>query len=154
MSLRNDFLWGGAVAANQIEGAYDEDGKGLSTADCLTLGNRQKRREYTDGVVAGKYYPSHQASDFYHHYREDIALLAQMGFKCFRLSIAWSRIFPHGDDEKPNEAGLAFYDRVFAECHKYHIEPLVTLSHYETPYALVKKYDSWQDRRLVGFFTK
>lgn len=152
--LRKDFLWGGAVAANQLEGAYDADGKGLSSADCMTAGAVDKKREYTDGVLEGEYYPSHDAIDFYHRYPEDIALLAEMGFKCFRTSIAWTRIFPNGDDEQPNEAGLAFYDKVFDTCLQYGIEPVVTISHYETPYALVKNYGSWKDRRTVGFFEK
>ncbi len=152
--LRKDFLWGGAVAANQLEGAYLEDGKGLSVADCLTAGAVDKQREYTDGVVEGNYYPNHEGIDFYHRYPEDIKLMAEMGFKCFRTSIAWSRIFPVGDEETPNEAGLAFYDRLFDECLKYGIEPVITLSHYETPYGLVQKYNSWGSRKTVDFFVK
>lgn len=152
--LRKDFLWGGATAANQFEGAYLEDGKGLSTADCMTAGSRDVKREYTDGVIDGNYYPNHIGIDFYHRYKEDIALFAEMGFKAFRLSIAWSRIFPNGDDETPNEKGLQFYDNVFDELLKYGIEPVVTLSHYETPYALVKKYDSWSNRKTIDFFVK
>ena len=152
--LRKDFLWGGAVAANQCEGAYLEDGKGLSTADCFTAGAHGVPREYTDGVVEGKYYPNHIAIDFYHRYKEDIKLFAEMGFKCFRTSIAWSRIFPNGDDETPNEKGLKFYDDLFDELLKYNIEPVVTLSHYETPYNLVKKYGSWTNRKTIDFFAK
>ena len=150
--LRKDFLWGGAVAANQLEGAWDADGKGVSTADCMTAGAADRAREYTDGVLPGVYYPSHDAIDFYHRYKEDIALFAEMGFRCFRTSIAWTRIFPEGDEAAPNEAGLAFYDALFDECLKHGIEPVVTISHYETPYALVKKYGSWTDRRVVEFF--
>ena len=111
-----------------------------------------------DGAVLecheGEYYPSHQAIDFYHHYQEDIKLFAEMGFNCFRLSINWGRIFPNGDDETPNEKGLEFYARVFDECLKYGIEPVVTISHYETPLNLANKYGGWLDRRLVGFFEK
>ena len=152
--LRKDFLWGGASAANQFEGAYLEDGKGLSVADCFTAGTKDKRREYTDGVFEGKYYPSHIATDFYHNYQEDIKMFAEMGYKCFRTSIAWSRIYPNGDDLYPNEAGLEFYDRVFDELLKYNIEPVITLTHYEVPYALVCKYGSFRDYRCVDFFVK
>ena len=108
-----DFLWGGATSANQIEGAYNIGNKGLSTADCATAGSATQRRVFTDGLIEGKYYPTHNAIDFYHTYKEDIALLAEMGFKCFRMSIAWTRIFPLGDEETPNEEGLQFYDDVF-----------------------------------------
>lgn len=154
MSLPKSFLWGGAVAANQLEGAYLEGGKGVSTADCMTAGTVDQSREYTDGVMKGKYYPSHTAIDFYHRYQEDIKLLAGMGFKCFRTSIAWTRIFPEGDETKPNEEGLLFYDRVFDECLKYGIEPIVTISHYETPYGLVKKYGSWKNRKMIDFYVR
>lgn len=147
-----NFLWGAAVAANQCEGAWNIDGKGISTADVATAGALNIPRRYTDGIISGEHYPSHEGVDFYHHYREDIALLAEMGFKTFRLSIAWTRIFPLGDEAEPNEAGLKFYDAVFDECLKYGIEPLVTLSHYEMPYGLVKKYGSWKNRQLVDFF--
>ena len=152
--LPNDFLWGGAVAANQCEGAWNVDGKGVSTADCMTAGSLDRRREYTDGVIEGKYYPNHDGIDFYHRYKDDIAMFAEMGFKCFRTSIAWTRIFPNGDDEAPNEAGLEFYDRLFDELHKYTIEPVVTISHYETPYNLVKKYGSWTNRKVIDFFSR
>ena len=152
--LPKNFLWGGAVAANQCEGAWNVDGKGISTADCLTAGTLNRKREYTDGVIEGKYYPNHDVIDFYHRYKEDIALFAEMGFKCFRTSIAWTRIFPNGDDGSPNEAGLEFYDRVFDELLKYDIEPVVTISHYETPYNLVKKYGSWSNRKMIDFFSR
>ncbi len=152
--MKKDFLWGGAVAANQLEGAWDEDGKGVSTADCMTAGAVDRVREYTYGVEEGKYYPNHGGIDFYHRYKEDIALFAEMGFKCFRTSIAWTRIFPNGDDAQPNEKGLEFYDRLFDECLKYGIEPVVTISHYETPYALVEKYNSWTDRRVIDFYLR
>jgi 6-phospho-beta-glucosidase len=152
--LDRNFLWGGAVAANQCEGAYNIDGKGLSIADVLTAGGFGVPRKYTDGVKPGLYYPSHAAIDFYHRYKDDIALFAEMGFKCFRTSINWTRIFPEGDEEEPNERGLRFYENLFGECLKYDIEPIVTISHYETPYALVKKYDSWRNRRMIDFFTR
>ena len=147
MSFGSEFLWGGALAANQCEGAYDEGGKGLSIQDVMPRG--------VVGPVAEAPTPDNLklvATDFYHRYEGDIALLAEMGFRALRLSIAWSRIFPNGDDETPNEEGLAFYDRVF-DCLRAHgIEPVVTLSHYETPLHLARAYDGWLDRRLVGFF--
>ena len=152
--MRENFLWGGAVAANQIEGAWQEGGKGISTADCMTRGSLTQKRIYTDGVLPGYDYPSHEASDFYHHYKEDIRMLGELGLKCFRLSIAWTRIFPEGDEDKPNEEGLAFYDRVFDECLKWEIQPVVTLSHFEMPYSLVKKYGSWLNRKTIDFFIR
>ncbi|SKA87647.1 6-phospho-beta-glucosidase [Clostridium sp. USBA 49] len=148
------FLWGGSTAANQLEGGYNEGGKGLSIADVLTAGTNTTPRRITPVLEDGTYYPNHEAIDFYHRYKEDIKLFAEMGFKTFRMSIAWSRIFPNGDDEKPNEEGLKFYDDVFAELKKYNIEPLVTISHYETPFNLAKKYNGWADRRLVDFYVK
>lgn len=148
-----DFLWGIATAANQMEGAYDEDGKGLSIADVQTAGNAEGRK-ITDGILPGEIYPSMKAIDFYHRYKEDIALFAGLGIKCYRMSVAWSRIFPRGDETEPNEAGLAFYDRVFDELEKYGITPVVTLSHYEMPYYLAKHYNGWTDRRVVDFFVR
>lgn len=144
-----NFLWGGAVAANQCEGAYREDGKGLSVQDVLPGGLRGARAE---GPTPENL--KLEGIDFYHRYQEDIKLFAEMGFKVFRTSIAWSRIFPEGDEEQPNEKGLQFYDRLFDECHKYGIEPLVTISHYETPLGLAKKYDGWRNRKLIGFFER
>lgn len=152
--MRKDFLWGGAVAANQIEGAWDQDGKGMSSADCMTAGGITRQREYTDGVLKNTYYPNHRAIDFYHHYKEDIALFAEMGFKCFRTSIAWTRIFPNGDEAEPNEAGLKFYDDVFDELLKYGIEPVVTISHYETPYHIIKEYGSWKNRKTIDLYLR
>lgn len=145
----DEFLWGGAVAANQCEGAYQEDGKGWSTQDLAPKG--------IVGPITDV--PTEDnlkliGIDFYHRYKEDIALFAQMGFQVFRLSIAWSRIFPKGIETEPNEAGLAFYDKVFDECHKYGIEPLVTLSHYETPLYLAKTYDGWRSRKLISYFER
>lgn len=143
-----DFLWGGAVAANQVEGAYREAGKGLSTSDVQPqgiFGDVVERREGDVGI-------KDVAIDFYHQYPQDIALFAEMGFKCLRTSIAWTRIFPHGDEDQPNEAGLAFYDSLFDEMAKYDIQPVVTLSHYEMPWELVKKHGGWGNRKTIGFF--
>jgi 6-phospho-beta-glucosidase len=142
-----DFLWGGAVAANQCEGAYLEDGKGLSVQDVLPHGLKGERTEQPteDNLKL-------EGIDFYHRYKEDIKLLAEMGFKVFRTSIAWSRIFPQGDENQPNEKGLQFYDDLFDECLRYGIEPLVTLSHYETPLYLAEQYDGWRSRKLIGFY--
>lgn len=150
--LAADFLWGGAVAAHQLEGGWQAGGKGLSIADVMTAGANKVPRKITDGVQAGENYPNHSAIDFYHHYKEDIKLFAEMGFNCFRTSIAWTRIFPNSDEAEPNEAGLKFYDDVFAECHKYGIEPVITLSHFEMPYHLVSEYGGWRDRRVIDFF--
>ena len=153
-TLNKNFLWGGAVAAHQLEGAYNEDGKGLSIADFMTLGNHDHPRKLTNTIETDQYYPNHLGNDFYHHYKEDIKLMAEMGFKAFRTSIAWTRVFPNGDEDKPNEEGLKFYDRVFDELLKYHIEPVITLSHFEMPINLVKKYGGWSNRKLIGFFTR
>lgn len=179
MKFPNDFLWGGATAANQYEGGAFEGNKGLTISDVITGGSLHKKRcitwkdaitneiGYTEicsrkplnlpahaqlCVVDGEYYPSHKAVDFYHRYKEDIALAAEIGFKTFRMSINWSRIYPHGDDEYPNEEGLKFYDDVFDELLKYGIEPLVTMSHYELPLHLCQKYGGWKNRKLIGFF--
>ena len=183
MGFSKDFLWGGATAANQYEGGVKEGGAGLSTADVMTNGSHTVRRQVTwktqDGETGSTplcfgspqrhlpgdaipcelddpkyYYPSHIASDFYHHYKEDIKLCAEEGFNCLRFSIKWSRLFPNGDDEVPNEEGIKFYSDVFDECKKYGIEPLITLSHYETPLALAAKYNGWDNRHLVGAFVK
>jgi len=148
------FLWGGAVAAHQLEGGWNEGGKGPSTADVMTAGAHGVPREITDGIIEGKNYPNHEAIDFYHRYKEDVALFAEMGFKCFRTSIGWSRIFPNGDDEQPNEAGLQFYDDLFDELLKYGIEPVITLSHFEIPYNLVKNYGGFRSRKVIDFFEK
>lgn len=148
------FLWGGAVAAHQLEGGWQEGGKGISVADVMTAGAHGVPREITDGVVAGKNYPNHEAIDFYHRYPQDLALFAEMGFKCFRTSIAWTRIFPQGDELEPNEAGLQFYDDLFDECLKHGIEPVITLSHFEMPYHLVTEYGGWRNRKLIDFFVR
>lgn len=149
----DNFLWGGAIAANQAEGAYLAEGKGLSVADILPVGSERFENLQLE-VKEGVFYPSHDAIDFYHTYKEDIKLLAGMGLKCFRTSIAWSRIFPNGDDAEPNEAGLAFYEDLFKTLKHYGIEPVVTLSHFETPLNLVKTYGGWKSRELVGFFDR
>lgn len=181
MAFPEGFLWGGATAANQYEGGWEEGGKGPNTSDAMTSGSHTVSRQITwrntatgetgalpvyavceeglpEGlevaVVDGYYYPSHTATDFYHHYAEDIALMGEMGFKCFRLSMNWARIFPTGEEAEPNTEGLAFYDAVFDECAKYGIEPLVTLSHYETPLALVNKYGGWKSRELIDLFVR
>lgn len=143
------FLWGGAVAANQYEGGFDADGKGLSIQDVMPKGIMAPP---TDEPTPDNL--KLEGIDFYHRYAEDIALFAEMGFKVFRFSIAWSRIFPNGDEETPNEAGLAFYDRILDELEKHGIEPLVTISHYETPLHLAKNYDGWVNRDLIGFYER
>ena len=181
MAFPEGFLWGGATAANQYEGGWDEGGKGPSTADVITAGSHTVPRQITwrnpasgetgvtgmgfgspmefpagavPAVVDGAYYPSHVATDFYHHHAEDIALMGEMGFKTFRMSMNWARIFPNGDDEAPNEEGLAFYDRVFDELCEQGVEPLVTLSHYETPLNLTVRYGGWKNRKLIDFFER
>lgn len=152
--LPKDFLWGGAVAANQYEGAWNVDGKGIATADICTGGSHSVPRRITKEVEPNTFYPSHEAIDFYHHYKEDIAMFAEMGFKIFRLSIAWTRIFPTGMEDEPNQKGLEFYDKVFDECKKYNIEPLVTISHYEMPFALTQKYNGWLGRECIDLYVK
>jgi 6-phospho-beta-glucosidase len=158
-------LWGGATAANQVEGAFDEGGKGLSVFDVVPFIPKEERgegfkmettkaelQEILDGTSKYTNFPKRRGIDQYHRYKEDIALFAEMGFKTYRVSISWPRIFPKGDETEPNEEGLAYYDRLFDECKKYGIEPLVTLSHYEIPLHLVLEYNGWIDRRVIGFF--
>lgn len=152
--LPKDFLWGGATSANQIEGAFQENGKGISTADVGTAGSLNKRREYTNGILPDKVYPTHDAIDFYSNYESDIKMFAEMGFKCYRFSIAWTRIYPKGDELLPNEKGLEFYDKVIKTCLKYEIEPVITLSHYEMPYHLSETLNGWVDRNLIDYFVK
>ena len=152
--LKDGFLWGGATAANQLEGAWNVDGKGPSVPDMCTNGTHETPKRITTTLEPNTLYPSHEAIDFYHRYREDIALFAEMGFKCYRFSIAWTRIFPTGMEDTPNEAGLAFYDRVIDECLRHGIEPMVTISHYEMPYALVEKYNGWYGRECVGHYLR
>ncbi|MBQ7064780.1 MAG: 6-phospho-beta-glucosidase [Firmicutes bacterium] len=153
-----DFLWGGATAANQCEGAYDADGRGLSSVDVVPYGpDRMKVARGEMRMLAcdeDHRYPSHEAIDMYHHYKEDIRLFAEMGFKCYRLSIAWTRILPHGDDDEPNEAGIAFYLSLLEECRRYQIEPLVTIDHFDTPIDLIERYGGWLDRRMIDAYLK
>lgn len=145
------FLWGGAVSANQCEGGWDEGGKGVDLASCFQHG---LSRPFVGVPKPGEWNPERVAIDAYHRYPEDIALFAEMGFKVMRFSIAWTRIFPTGEEEEPNESGLAFYDRVIDELLAHGIQPLVTISHYEMPYALVEKYGAWRSRKLIGLFEK
>lgn len=165
-SFPDNFLWGGATAANQLEGAHDVDGKGLSASDVFIFDINAPKETWLDqwagmthaqvaeaqNPASKKYYPKRKGNDFYHHYEEDIALFAEMGFKCFRMSIAWTRIFPRGDESEPNEAGLAFYDRVFDTLRKHNIEPVVSLSHYEMPLTLVTEYNGWPNRKIIDFY--
>lgn len=160
------FLWGGATAANQVEGGFDQGGKGLSVSDVYTFDSQLPKEQWTDqwhmmthaqvkeavNPQSTKYYPKRHGNDFYHHFREDIRMFAEMGFKCYRMSIAWTRIFPNGDEAQPNEAGLAFYDEVFDECLKHGIEPIVSLSHYEMPLHLATEYGGWTNRKLIDFY--
>ena len=152
--MQKDFLWGGAVAAHQLEGGWDADGKGPCVIDVLTAGRAGVPREIHEDVREGVYYPNHEAIDFYHRYKEDVALFAEMGLKCFRTSIAWSRIFPNGDEETPNEAGLQFYDDLFDELLKYGIEPVITLTHFEMPLHLAQTYGGFRNRQVIDFFVK
>lgn len=154
MKFCENFLWGGALAANQCEGAYLEDGKGLSIADMMLGGDVNTPRTFCPQILEDAFYPSHEAIDFYHRYKEDIALFAQMGFKALRTSINWSRIFPNGDDDTPNEAGLKFYDNLFDECLKYNIEPVVTLCHYEIPWEIAKRYQGFYERETIDLFVR
>jgi len=144
----DSFLWGGATAANQIEGSHVSDGKGLSTSDIQPNGAMGELVHRTEGDFNIK----DVAIDFYNRYPEDIALFSEIGFTCLRLSIAWSRIFPKGDDATPNEAGLAYYDGIFDELNKQGIKPVVTLSHYEMPLHLAKEYKGWASREVIDFF--
>ena len=150
-----DFFWGAASSANQFEGGWNEGGKGVCTADIITNEKDGFLRLTTPQINTDKhYYPSHEASDFYHNYKEDIKLFSEMGLNSFRMSIAWSRIFPNGDDEIPNEEGLKFYENVFDELKKYNIEPIVTISHYEVPLNLAIKYGGWRNRKLISLYVK
>ena len=156
MSLRKDFLWGGATAANQAEGGYLEGGRGVANVDLLPAGpdryevttGDKKMLEFDDNY----FYPAKEGIDMYHRFKEDIALFAEMGFKVYRFSIAWSRIFPKGDEKEPNEEGLKFYDELIDELLKYGIEPLVTISHFDCPVHLIKEYGSWRNKKMIGFF--
>lgn len=160
------FLWGGATAANQIEGAWNIDGKGMTIEDCLEyrevgIADMHKQfafssRDLEIALKAGPEanYPKRRGIDFYHHYKEDIKMFAEMGYKVYRMSICWSRIFTDPEDELPNEAGIVFYENMFKECKKYNIEPLVTLSHYDVPVALVNKCRGWYSYEAIDLFVK
>ncbi|PTI79229.1 6-phospho-beta-glucosidase [Staphylococcus succinus] len=164
--FKEDFLWGGATAANQIEGSYNKDGKGMSSADFVEFIPKSQRTgdhnmdmtsEHVQKVLSDDYdgrFPKRDGIDFYYTYKEDIKLFAELGFKAFRMSIHWSRIFPNGYDLEPNEAGLAFYDDVFDTLLSYNIEPVVTLSHYETPFGLTEKYNGWVNREVINHFVR
>lgn len=153
-TFKSEFLWGGATAANQCEGAAFEGGKGLSVADVLSSGSHTHPRRVSLERNPSYQYPADWGSDFFHRYKEDIALFAEMGFKSYRMSIAWTRVFPEGDDEQPCEAGLAFYEDVFRELRYHNIEPIVTLSHNELPLHLVIKYGGWTNKRTIDFFVR
>ena len=152
-SFPENFFWGAASAANQCEGAWQAEGKGVSISDVMTNGTHKEPRRITPVIDEDRYfYPSHEAVDFYHHYQEDIALCKEMGFNIFRMSVNWTRIFPNGNESEPNEAGLAFYDRVFAELKAAGIEPLVTIYHNENPFALTQECNGWADRRCIDYY--
>ena len=158
MGFPKDFLWGGATAANQFEGAYDRDGRGLANVDVIPHGEdrfnvllgRRKMLDFEEGY----HYPAKEGIRFYDHYKEDIKLFAEMGFKTFRMSIAWTRIFPNGDEKEPNEVGLQFYEDVFNELKKYNIEPLVTITHFDCPIHLIKEYGGWKNRKMIEFYER
>lgn len=152
--MREDFLWGGSIAAHQCEGAWQEGGKGTAIMDLVTNGTHEVPREICKSVEAGKRYPSHKGIDFYHRYKEDIGLFAQMGFKALRISVDWSRIYPLGDEAEPNEEGLRYYTGVVDELIAHGIEPIVTLYHFELPYHLVTEYGSWTNRKLIDLYLK
>ena len=162
-----NFLWGGATAANQLEGGYNLDGKGLSTADMVKFVPKniskgkntevvsyQTVNEILHGLHKNEYYPKREGSHFYEHYKEDIALMAEMGFKCFRMSISWPRIYPTGEEKVPNEEGLKFYDEVISELEKHHMEPLITICHDEMPMHLALKYGGWSNRFVIDCYVK
>jgi 6-phospho-beta-glucosidase len=160
-----DFLWGGAVAACQCEGAFDEDGRGLSVSDLHRYVNGDKKGiieqgdktlEQIEFAIHDKegYYPKRYGIDFYHTYKEDLALFREMGLKCFRFSVSWSRIFPRGDEESPNQDGLHFYDQLIDEIIQNRMEPIITISHYDPPITLVTEYGGFGNRKTIDFFVK
>ncbi len=152
--MPKDFLWGGAIAAHQAEGAWNVAGRGMSTADVMTAGGNGIPRKITKGVIEGEYYPNHEAIDFYHRYKEDIQLFKELGLKCLRTSISWSRIYPTGTEEEPNEAGLQYYDDLFDELLANGIEPVITLSHFEMPYALYEEFGGFANKEVIPLFVK
>lgn len=154
--MKKDFLWGGATAANQCEGGWQENGRGLALVDVIPYGKNRMpvmegRMDYRD-LPEDTVYPGREAIDMYGHYKEDIALFAEMGFRCYRFSISWSRIFPTGEETEPNEAGLRFYEDLIDELLKYKIEPVVTICHFDIPLNLVDKYGSWKNRKVIDFY--
>ncbi|KRK45786.1 6-phospho-beta-glucosidase [Dellaglioa algida] len=157
MQLDKNFLWGGATASNQSEGGVLEGGRKLSNVDLLPTGPDRSKVAAGDLEMLewkdGYYYPSKVGIDMYHRYMEDIKLFAEMGFKVYRMSLSWSRIFPNGDEKKPNEEGLAFYEGIFKELRKFNIEPLVTIAHFDVPVHLIKEYGGWKNRKLIKFYT-
>ena len=167
MAFKEGFLWGGAVAANQLEGAFNEGKKGWSVADIATYKPNVDVKEYKKHVevslekikeaMADKdttYYPKRRGINFYHTYKEDLALFAEMGFKVLRVSIAWSRLYPTGEELQANPEGIEFYKNVLKEMKDLGIEPLITLSHYEMPIELALKYNGWTDRRVIDMFVR
>lgn len=152
MELKENFLWGGSIAAHQCEGAWNKDGKGIGIMDLVTKGSYETPRRIDKILQKDTIYPSHEAIDFYHRYPEDIALLAEMGFKALRISIDWSRIYPNGDDSEPNKLGISFYQKLVNELIKHKIEPIVTLYHFEMPINVVKKYGSWENRQTMELY--
>jgi 6-phospho-beta-glucosidase len=153
-TLPKDFLWGGALAAHQFEGGWNQDGKGPSVIDVMTAGAHGVPREITETIEEDKFYPNHEAIDFYNRYKEDVALFAEMGLKCLRTSIGWTRIFPKGDEAEPNEAGLQFYDDLFDELLNHNIQPVITLSHFEMPLHLAREYGGFRNREVVQHFVR
>lgn len=154
LRMPEDFLWGTAVAAHQLEGAWNIDGKGVSIADVMLAGANGQKRMVTDSVLPEGNYPNHRGIDFYHTYPDDFKLFRELGLKAFRTSIAWTRIFPNGDENEPNEKGLAFYDRLINEMIENQIEPVITLSHFEMPYHLVTQYGGWRNKKVIDFFVR
>ena len=158
MGFPKDFLWGGATAANQCEGGFDKGGRGLANVDITPHGKNRfpvmLGLDHSLDFHEGEFYPAKEGIDFYTHYKEDIQLFGEMGFKTYIMSLAWSRIFPNGDELEPNEEGLKFYEDVFKECHKYGIEPLVTITHFDCPIHLIKEYGGWKNRKLIEFYER
>ncbi|MDG4963918.1 6-phospho-beta-glucosidase [Lactococcus lactis] len=156
--LDKNFLWGGATAANQAEGAVLRGGRGLSNVDLLPMGNERSSVALGDHKMLaweeGYYYPAKDAIDMYDNYLKDIHLFAEMGFKVYRMSISWTRIFPNGNDDQPNEEGLKFYEKIFKELKKYNIEPLVTIAHFDVPVSLIKNFGGWKNRKLIDFYVR
>ncbi len=154
MAFPKEFLWGGATAANQAEGGWNQGGRGPSNSDHVTNGSHTVPRRFTKELTDDNYYPSHQAIDMYTHYKEDIAMFAEMGFGVYRMSISWSRLFPNGDELEPNKEGVEYYRSVFEECKKHNIEPLVTINHFENPYNLYETIGSWDSREMIDHFMR